>query len=182
MAIKSSNVVARVEPEIKEEAEAILAQLGISASNGINVFYRPIILWRGLPFQPSVPASRPLSLDEMTKEGFDAKMARGLAQARAGEGVLRVIETGDPPVLCLLFYKLIILPEAQQDIRDIVLYIARELASMQAALDLQDEFEKEIKSLAKMPKRIKTVDEQLWKDAVIRRTKVKLYLFPFGRR
>ena len=30
MAIKSSNVTARVEPEIKEEAEAILAQLGIS--------------------------------------------------------------------------------------------------------------------------------------------------------
>lgn len=38
MAIKSSNVTARVEPEIKEEAEAILAQLGISASSGINMF------------------------------------------------------------------------------------------------------------------------------------------------
>ena len=87
MAIKSSNVTARVEPEIKEQAEAILAQLGISASNGINMFYRQIILWRGLPFRPSIPASRPLSLDEMTKEEFDAKMARGLAQAKAGEGV-----------------------------------------------------------------------------------------------
>jgi len=44
MAIKSSNVAVRVEPEIKEEAEAIIAQLGISASNGINMFYRQIIL------------------------------------------------------------------------------------------------------------------------------------------
>jgi len=87
MAIKSSNVAARVEPEIKEQAEAILASLGISASNGINMFYRQIILWRGLPFRPSLPASKPLSLDEMTKEEFDAKMARGLAQARAGEGM-----------------------------------------------------------------------------------------------
>ncbi len=86
MAIKSSNVAARVEPEIKEQAEAILAQLGISASNGINMFYRQIILWRGLPFRPSVPASRPLSLDEMTREEFDARMLRGLAQAKAGEG------------------------------------------------------------------------------------------------
>ena len=86
MAIKTSNVTARVEPEIKEEAEAILGQLGISASSGINMFYRQIILWRGLPFRPSVPASRPLSRDEMTKEEFDAKMARGLEQARAGEG------------------------------------------------------------------------------------------------
>ncbi len=87
MAIKSSNVTARVEPKIKAEAEAILAQLGISASNGINMFYRQIILWRGLPFRPSIPTSRPISLDEMTKEEFDAKMARGLAQAKAGEGV-----------------------------------------------------------------------------------------------
>ena len=86
-AIENSNVVARVEPEIKEEAEAILAQLGISASDGINMFYRQIILWNGLPFRPSVPAARPLSLDEMTKVEFDAKMARGIAQAKAGEGV-----------------------------------------------------------------------------------------------
>ena len=38
-------------------------------------------------FRPSLPASKPLSLDEMTKEEFDAKMARGLAQAKAGEGM-----------------------------------------------------------------------------------------------
>ena len=87
MAIKSSNVAARVEPEIKEQAEAILAQLGISASNGINMFYRQVILWRGLPFRPSVPVKRPVSLDEMTREEFDAKMTRGLAQAKAGEGM-----------------------------------------------------------------------------------------------
>jgi len=87
MAIKSSNVTARVEPEIKAEAEAILEQLGISASSGINMFYRQIILWRGLPFRPYVPAGRPLSLDEMTKEEFDAKMARGISQAKSGEGV-----------------------------------------------------------------------------------------------
>jgi len=87
MAIKSSNVAARVEPEIKEQAEAILAQLGISASNGINMFYRQIIMWNGLPFRPSIPASKPVALDQMTKDEFDAKIARGLAQAKAGEGI-----------------------------------------------------------------------------------------------
>lgn len=65
-------------------------------------------------------------------------------------------------------YKLIILPEAQKDIQEIVLYIAWELAAPQAALKLQDEFQKGINSLARMPKRIKTVDEQPWKDAGIR--------------
>ena len=88
MALKSSNVAARVEPEIKAKAEAILENLGISASNGINMFYRQIILWNGLPFRPSIPTvQHPVSLEEMTKDEFDAKMERGLAQARAGEGV-----------------------------------------------------------------------------------------------
>ena len=76
-------------------------------------------------------------------------------------------------------YRLIILPEAQKDIRSIILYIARELAAPQAALNLQDGFQKEIHSLAKMPKRIKTVDEQPWKNAGIRKTRVKNYYIYF---
>lgn len=87
MAVKSSNVTARVEPEIKERAEEILSKLGISASNGINMFYRQIILWNGLPFRPSIPMAAPQSLDEMTREEFNAKMARSLAQAKSSEGV-----------------------------------------------------------------------------------------------
>ena len=73
MAVKSSNVTARVEPEIKAKAEAILANLGISASNGINMFYRQIIHWNGLPFRPSIPVQHPVSLEEMTKEEFDGE-------------------------------------------------------------------------------------------------------------
>ena len=37
---KSSNVMARVEPEIKEQAEGILAQLGLPVSVVINVLCR----------------------------------------------------------------------------------------------------------------------------------------------
>lgn len=87
MAIKSSNVAARVEPEIKEKAESILSSLGISASNGINMFYRQVILWNGLPFRPSLPPTTLRSLDEMTKEEFDAKLARAMSQAENDEGV-----------------------------------------------------------------------------------------------
>ena len=37
MAVRSANVNVRVEPEIKVQAEAILEQLGISASSFINM-------------------------------------------------------------------------------------------------------------------------------------------------
>lgn len=87
MALKSSNVTARVEPEIKEKAEEILSRLGISASSGINMFYRQIILWNGLPFRPSIPMHTPKSFDEMTKEEFDEKLSRALNQHETGEGI-----------------------------------------------------------------------------------------------
>ena len=38
-------------------------------------------------------------------------------------------------------YNLIILPEAQQDVRNTVLYIARNLEAPQAALNLQEEIQ-----------------------------------------
>ena len=50
MATKSANLYARIEPEVKEQAESILSALGIPASDAINVFYKQIILQRGLPF------------------------------------------------------------------------------------------------------------------------------------
>jgi len=76
-------------------------------------------------------------------------------------------------------FKLIILPEAQKDIRNIILYIARELAAPQAALNLNNELKNAINSLSEMPKRIKTVNEQPWKNAGIRKLRVKNYYIYF---
>lgn len=42
MAAKSANLYARIEPDVKEQAEEILATLGIPASNAINMFYKQI--------------------------------------------------------------------------------------------------------------------------------------------
>ena len=80
MATKSANVIARVEPEIKERAEAIFSQIGIPASTVINMFYRQVILQRGLPFRPGVSVQRPLSRDEMSDEEFNARMEEGYRQ------------------------------------------------------------------------------------------------------
>ena len=84
MATRTANVTARVEPEIKEQAEAVMAKLGIPVSTAINMFYREIILWNGLPFRPSVPVNDLKARDEMTKEEFDQRMAVGLEQAKQG--------------------------------------------------------------------------------------------------
>ena len=86
MAQKSANVVARIEPEIKEQAETILAEMGIPASLGINMFYHQIIKVHGLPFTPTARTMHQKSLEEMTAEEFNERMATGLSQAQSDMG------------------------------------------------------------------------------------------------
>lgn len=47
---KTATARARVEPDVKREAEKILADCGLNASQAINLFYRQVILERGMPF------------------------------------------------------------------------------------------------------------------------------------
>ena len=85
MAAKTANLYARVEPDIKEQAEAILSTLGIPASNAINMFYRQIILRQGLPFDVSIPQLRPLSLNNLSEEELDAELEKGYVDIAAGQ-------------------------------------------------------------------------------------------------
>ena len=82
MASKTANVLARVEPDVKEQAEAIMAKLGISASVVINMLYKQIIMTKGIPFPLSVPATLK-TRDEMDSVAFNAMMQRGLNEAKS---------------------------------------------------------------------------------------------------
>lgn len=84
MATRSANVNVRVEPDIKEQAEAILEKLGVSASAFINMTYRQVILHNGIPFPVTVP-TMPKTSDIMTDAEFNAMMQEGLRQAKVGE-------------------------------------------------------------------------------------------------
>lgn len=87
MAAKSANLYARIEPDVKEQAENILAALGIPASNAINMFYKQIILQRGLPFEVKLPAAKPVAVGSLTKEELDEEIEKGYADMVAGRTV-----------------------------------------------------------------------------------------------
>ena len=52
---KTATVHARLNPEIKDEAEIILKSLGISISTACEMFYRQIIANGGIPFEMRIP-------------------------------------------------------------------------------------------------------------------------------
>lgn len=87
MASKTANVVARVEPQVKEQAEEIMDMLGIPVSVVINTLYKQIIMTRSIPFSLSVPKV-PVARDELNDATFSAMMERGLKEAKADQSRL----------------------------------------------------------------------------------------------
>lgn len=85
MAKKTANLYARIEPDVKEQAESILSTLGIPASNAINMFYKQIILNRGLPFDVKIPTARPIDVTELTEAELEAELEKGYADMVAGK-------------------------------------------------------------------------------------------------
>jgi len=52
---KSGMIRARVAPDLKAEAESILDDIGLSASDAIRMFYKQVTLCKGLPFEARIP-------------------------------------------------------------------------------------------------------------------------------
>ena len=81
---KSTNLYVRVEPDVKENAETILSQLGIPMSNAVGMFLKQVILRRGIPFDVTLPQSHPLDLSMLSDEEFHAELERGYADIKNG--------------------------------------------------------------------------------------------------
>ena len=47
---KTEMIRARVEPELKDQAEEVFSDLGLSPTAAITLFYRQVTLHHGLPF------------------------------------------------------------------------------------------------------------------------------------
>lgn len=71
-------VYARIDTDLKKNAEEILSQLGITPSSAVQMLYSQIVITRGLPFQPRLPDLRPTAIGGMTRGQLDAELQKGL--------------------------------------------------------------------------------------------------------
>ena len=56
---KETTVRARIDESLKQEAEEILRQLGLTTSQAINLYFSQIVLHRGMPFEVRLPEETP---------------------------------------------------------------------------------------------------------------------------
>ena len=66
---KRAMIRARVDPTLKQEAEAILQALGLSTTQVITLFYQQVRLSRGLPFDLRLPNATTLQTFADTDAG-----------------------------------------------------------------------------------------------------------------
>lgn len=84
MAQKTATLYARIEPDVKEQAEDILSALGVPASNAINMFYKQIILHRGIPFDVALPTNSTLDVSNLSASELSEELEKGYADMKAG--------------------------------------------------------------------------------------------------
>ena len=89
MAVKTANVTARIQPNIKEQAEEILERLGIPVSVFIDMAYRQVIMRGGVPFSLDIPDTL-ATRDSLTKAEFDTMMQTGFIQAKKDDSVSEI--------------------------------------------------------------------------------------------
>ena len=84
MANQTSTVYVRVNAEDKKKAEQIIYSLGITPSAAIQMFYKQIILHRGLPFEVKIPDSKLVDISILSDTEMDAELEKGYADMKAG--------------------------------------------------------------------------------------------------
>ena len=81
----TSAVYARIDSNLKESAENILQQLGISPSSAIQMLYSQIVLTRGLPLDLRLPSRKPTAIGGMSREEVDVELMKGMDSLKSGK-------------------------------------------------------------------------------------------------
>lgn len=74
---------ARIDSNLKENAENVLQQLGITPASAIQMFYSQIVLTRSLPLKLRLPVREPVAMGSLSREELDAELAKGIASLKA---------------------------------------------------------------------------------------------------
>lgn len=81
---KTVSINARIDPDLKTEAEEILDKLGLTSSGVISLLYKQIILHRGLPFDLKLPE---LGTAILSDEDFKKELEKGLSDVESGNTI-----------------------------------------------------------------------------------------------
>ena len=82
---KTATLNLRVNPDVKENAESVLAQLGIPMATAIDMYLKQIALVGGIPFSVVLPkTASTVNTEIMSVEDIHRKLEKGYADIEKG--------------------------------------------------------------------------------------------------
>ncbi len=82
--MKTTTLNIRIEPEIKDQAEAIFRQLGLTPASAVNLFFRQVILHGGIPFMLMANTSGPIPAPAQEKRERPVRTRKPKTQSAGG--------------------------------------------------------------------------------------------------
>ena len=70
---KTTTVQARIDPVLKQDAEKVLANIGLNSTAAITMFYSLIRLHQGLPFDAKIPNAETKAAIKEVRSGKSLK-------------------------------------------------------------------------------------------------------------
>ena len=83
---KTEMIRARVEPELKYQAEEVFSKIGLSPTEAITLFYAQVTLHRGLPFAVKIPKAETIEALRQTRSGEGLTEYANLESLKVGHG------------------------------------------------------------------------------------------------
>ena len=79
MSTASTSLQDRLDPNLRNEAQAIFDSLGIDISSAVRMFLRQVVVERGMPFRPCLdPFYNPANIAHLQKALDDVRAGRGI--------------------------------------------------------------------------------------------------------
>lgn len=80
-------VVVKIDKKLKNDAENVLAKIGITPSGAIQMLYRQIVIHNGIPFDIPTLVKKPAGWDGLTREELNAELWKGIESLNRGEAL-----------------------------------------------------------------------------------------------
>lgn len=78
--VKSATINARIDEKTKTQAQSILRILNIPMSEAISMFFKQIVLHRGIPFEIKIPNDVTVETFEKTDDGKELHKVSGIEE------------------------------------------------------------------------------------------------------
>ena len=85
--METANLNLHIEPHLMQQAEKILAAIGVSTESAVDMLFRHVVMRGGLPFETKLPAPPHLCADLLSDDEIDNMLRESIDEMKQTGGI-----------------------------------------------------------------------------------------------